>query len=72
MIERDQLAHPQQIGVREQLVASQPLWQLLGPSRGRPAQVSDIPAGEGRQTIDSLGPRFRKSRPQGIERPVAE
>jgi hypothetical protein len=49
VIEGDQLADAQQIGLGKQLVGPQPLRQLFAPRRRAPAEIPDVPAAERRQ-----------------------
>ena len=60
MIEGDQLANEQQLGLGKERVRAQPLRQALGPGGAAPTEVSDVSAAEGRKAIDAL-------RPLGIE-----
>ena len=54
MIERDQLAHEQQIRFGKEQVRPEPLGQPLRPRRAGPAQIADVTAAERRQSVDAL------------------
>ena len=68
VVERDVLAHPQQIGRGEERIRPQPLRQPLRPRRRRPAQVAHVAAAERRQVLAPLARFFRERGAQAVQR----
>jgi len=56
VIERDQLAHQQQIRLRKERVGAKALREPLRPGRAGPAQVADVASTEGRHAVYALRP----------------
>jgi hypothetical protein len=72
VIERDVLAHPEEIRLGKERVRPEPLGQLLAPARRRPAEVADVAAAEGRQSRRGLRLFLAQRRPQRLERLQAQ
>jgi len=69
VIEGDQLADEQQLRLGKERVRAEPLRQALGPGGAAPAEVPDVSAAEGRQTLDAvclLGVESPSQRLQGL------
>jgi hypothetical protein len=58
MIEGDQLAHAEQLGIGEERIGPEPLRKPLAPRRRRPAEIADVSAAEGRQVGRALDARL--------------
>jgi hypothetical protein len=67
VIEGDQLADEQQLRLGKERVRPEPLRQALGPGGAAPAEVSDVSAAEGRQTLYALRPLGVESAAQRLQ-----
>jgi hypothetical protein len=67
VIEGDQLADEQQLRLGKEQVRAEPLRQALGPGGAAPAEVADVSAAEGRQTLDALRALGVESASQGLQ-----